>query len=506
MEVNVSDSRLAGMFRNFIARDPDPLLKGLKLCGSRLTTQSGSLSAVYVTTDGEDAKFIGTATCKSAWSCPSCTAKVMARKGADIACLIDALATWDKEYPFMVTFTLPHTRYMSCNETFQLLKQAWYRFSQATTYKKTRKPSKNTLCAQWRHKYDIKHVVRAYEFTYGENGWHPHLHVLFWTKKENFATVADAEDTLNDYWWRCLKNSRIKQMEAVRETYLNQKDLLAEEQFLLARDKYGRISLKVEMGEKAIQEQLRNIDSDALREELRQELNSSNGQKRFRAACRLNAETLFTNWRKNPVTGHKSVYFSRDKNGKARVIESSYYISGWSGDAEMTGERNKGGNKHGKGRHYTPHQLLEEAYKETDAMKRSEFLCLYKEYAIATKMSRRVEFTPSDAKLIAKWRLSNEYIRITKKKFTDKARESRVVCWFTNEQWKQICYIELRKNMAIKADILLIAKTTDWEVMRDYLLEYDIYLQPNDCNPEIADVEALINNRPFTIEQGTDVA
>ena len=77
------------------------------------------------------------------------------------------------------------------------------------------------------------------------------------------------------------------------ETELKQKDLLTEGQYRVHRETYGRNAFRVGMGAEAIQELLRNIDLDALREELRGELNSSNGQKRIRAIRRLEVVEAF---------------------------------------------------------------------------------------------------------------------------------------------------------------------------------------------------------------------
>ena len=77
------------------------------------------------------------------------------------------------------------------------------------------------------------------------------------------------------------------------ETDLKQKDLLTEGQYRVHRETYGRNAFRVGMGAEAIQELLRDIDLEALREELRAELHSSNGQKRIRAIRRLEVVEAF---------------------------------------------------------------------------------------------------------------------------------------------------------------------------------------------------------------------
>ena len=78
-----------------------------------------------------------------------------------------------------------------------------------------------------------------------------------------------------------------------RKDGLHKKDILTEGQYRLARDTFGRNAFKVGMGAEAVQQLLREIDLDALSAELRDELNSSNGQKRIRAIRRLEVVEAF---------------------------------------------------------------------------------------------------------------------------------------------------------------------------------------------------------------------
>ena len=77
------------------------------------------------------------------------------------------------------------------------------------------------------------------------------------------------------------------------ETDLKQKELLTEGQYRFKREEYGRNAFKVGMGAEAIQQLLREVNLDALAEELREELHSSNGQKRVRAIRRLEVVEAF---------------------------------------------------------------------------------------------------------------------------------------------------------------------------------------------------------------------
>ncbi|MBQ3442158.1 MAG: DNA-directed RNA polymerase subunit beta' [Selenomonadaceae bacterium] len=74
---------------------------------------------------------------------------------------------------------------------------------------------------------------------------------------------------------------------------LKKKDLLTEGELRRHRETFGRGNFRVGMGAEAIQQLLKEIDLDALSQELREELNSSNGQKRIRAIRRLEVVEAF---------------------------------------------------------------------------------------------------------------------------------------------------------------------------------------------------------------------
>lgn len=76
-------------------------------------------------------------------------------------------------------------------------------------------------------------------------------------------------------------------------TPLKPKELLTEGQYRVQKETYGREAFKVGMGAEAIQKLLRDLDLEALSQELREELTSSNGQKRIRAIRRLEVVEAF---------------------------------------------------------------------------------------------------------------------------------------------------------------------------------------------------------------------
>lgn len=434
----ISDNRLHALLKRHMRtkdKKTRETLKGLMYCGSQVIHVNGATPAVFVVSNNESSRFFGLRNCRSPWSCPKCSAVVMAKKGTDIACAIDALLQWENQIAFMITFTLPHTKNMTCAETFTILEKTWHMFKRAgnrrgkkqtyelrtnkendkrgvgkkgdtVTYNKGNDPFGN-----FRETLGIKHFVRVYEFTWGENSWHPHIHSIFWVPRDNFDKVLDYEEQLNERWWQCAKHCALK--------FWNQKNP--------EHDNKARV------------------------------------------------ESLYADWKK----GHKSVTFSRDKLGNLRQQKSSNYVSGWSGDFEVAGGHIKKANNG----HFSPRQILEQAFEEQDDTKRAQWLDLYVEYALATRGHRRVNFSARSGiiNIIRKWKETQAYIELCKKKSTVEATAQwKVVCWFNERQWWSICLVEDTDDINIKAKILQLARLPDAkQQITSLLLSFGIDIRDN---------------------------
>lgn len=423
MNSEVLDNRLKTFFQKHLAahKEYHYSLKGLRLCGSQVNPQANSVNLMRDRENTNSVKFTNVITCKSAWACPSCTAKVMAMKGTDIAAAIDALATWYKQDCFMITFTMPHTQKMSCYDSFRLLRETWRLFAHngnrrggfytcgGVRVKATRRIRGQDPYGKFRQELSITHNVRVYEFTWGEEfSWHPHLHVLFWVPHENFNKVLSYEDSLVERWWHCLKSTATK---LLKERYMTAIELSGEKP-----------------NEEVVDLTVKNI-----------------------------IDEYYTDWRKYPVTGHKSAYMSKTKDGKLKKTTSSMYISGWGGDSETSAEKVKVPQEG----HYTPYQIISNAL--TDISNRDKWLNLYTEYALATRGHRRVEFSSRSGigKIIKKWKATAEQQLILKKSLMDKAKDWELVYSFSKYQWKQICAENIFGENYLTAEILELARERD---------------------------------------------
>ena len=226
----ISDHKLQVILKNHIAEtNHKKSLKNIYLCGDGIVPIMGQKNVAIMANDNpNDSSIMGVIKCHSTWACPVCTARTMAEKGTDIACLIDALKKWQNRVAVMITFTIPHWANMDAITSLNILKESWHKFTkQGSSKTKSKYELKNNLnerspkggkkgvgtkgtiktyekgkdpMATFRIELDIKHYVKVIEFTWGKNSWHPHLHVLYFLPKENLSKLLSYESSLNERW------------------------------------------------------------------------------------------------------------------------------------------------------------------------------------------------------------------------------------------------------------------------------------------------------------------
>ena len=120
--------------------------------------------------EGHAAHFSGTERCASIWACPVCSAVIRNERSADIEQAIKAHQAAGGGLT-MVTLTMRHNRGDPLKVTLDAALTAYRRLMQGRAW------------SDFKAYNGIVGWVRAVEVTYGENGWHPHIHALFFTEK-----------------------------------------------------------------------------------------------------------------------------------------------------------------------------------------------------------------------------------------------------------------------------------------------------------------------------------
>lgn len=140
--------------------------------------------------------------CDSVWVCPCCSARILAKRSSEVEKGVD---TWTQAggSVFMLTLTHKHKRTENLTQKMKLLQKALSRFFGDRAMK--------SIFEQFGKVGQIK----ALETTYSEtNGWHPHHHILMFSKMSPDKFLGDTVSVTYD------KNGYVQYVSLEREEKL----------------------------------------------------------------------------------------------------------------------------------------------------------------------------------------------------------------------------------------------------------------------------------------------
>ena len=137
--------------------------------------------------------FSGLCTCGSVWACSVCNAKVMSRRALEIGA---AIAAWQGQGGQVLfhTLTMRHHRGQRLGPLWDALQGAWATLRSGRVW--DRQAART----------GIKGYCRAVETTDGANGWHVHVHALWFVDAGlSPAQIADFGGWAHGKWSRALQ-------------------------------------------------------------------------------------------------------------------------------------------------------------------------------------------------------------------------------------------------------------------------------------------------------------
>lgn len=137
-------------------------------------TAAGGSVEVHATGEGHERRawWGGLVTCGSVWACPACSAKILAKR-TDEAVKVDAWARENGARAYLVTFTISHAAHHDLSTLLRGLSRSWQAMQSGAPWQR------------FKQDREILGYVRRLEITRGSRaGWHPHLHVIVWAKRD----------------------------------------------------------------------------------------------------------------------------------------------------------------------------------------------------------------------------------------------------------------------------------------------------------------------------------
>jgi len=158
--------------------------RSVALCGRA----ARSIPTVEFYDDHEDVK--GVQRCGSPWSCPSCSARLRGRRSLGIVAIATDVSANGGSLA-MATLTLRHNAGMPLVDLLSAISAGWAAVSRDRSFK------------AFRDRAGIIGFVRGVEVTHGVNGWHPHLHVLFFSDRQLAPRdLQELSGILESGWFR----------------------------------------------------------------------------------------------------------------------------------------------------------------------------------------------------------------------------------------------------------------------------------------------------------------
>lgn len=140
--------------------------------------------------------FTGLVVCGSVWSCPNCSRRISEKRREELAQVVKA-ARAQGYTVLMVTQTFSHLKGDVLTETLDQLAKAQRSFTGGRA------------TAALRDSLGLEGTIRAMEVTFGRNGWHPHLHTLWFIKAQDIDRLR-LKRRLFVLWWKACKKAGLK--------------------------------------------------------------------------------------------------------------------------------------------------------------------------------------------------------------------------------------------------------------------------------------------------------
>jgi len=137
----------------------------------------------------------GLMACGSVWTCPVCAAKIAERRRLELKQAIEAAKV--KGFGvYFVTLTVPHGVGDDLHQLLANLSASLKRLSQDQHFRRIKK----------RLGIHIEGFIRAQEVTYGQNGWHPHFHMIVFTPDRSLSCSVLQQAYSEGWRSACLKS------------------------------------------------------------------------------------------------------------------------------------------------------------------------------------------------------------------------------------------------------------------------------------------------------------
>ena len=146
---------------------------------------------IMISKEHGKAFYSGLQHCGSIWNCPNCAAKISERRREELKQAITVAESFGWR-PMLLTLTFPHGLGDDVNEITDKMIKAWDKCGGTRAGRAVKEA------------IGLEGTIRAIEPTYGENGFHPHLHIILFVSSN--MTTQSVQAGYSPLWQQaCVK-------------------------------------------------------------------------------------------------------------------------------------------------------------------------------------------------------------------------------------------------------------------------------------------------------------
>lgn len=132
--------------------------------------------------------------CGSIWTCPVCAKQITEKRRQELKTGLEKWKNVHHRSVYLLTLTFSHTKEQPLKMLLEGLRKAMKRFYETTKVQAIFK------------KLAVQYKIKGLEVTYGQNGWHPHHHVLLLVNHHDLR-FKDYIKELTELWIKaCVKS------------------------------------------------------------------------------------------------------------------------------------------------------------------------------------------------------------------------------------------------------------------------------------------------------------
>ena len=162
-------------------------------CGRPIGSSDVGMMVGYDADGHRKASYQGVEHCASVWVCPECAWKILHERGTEVHEAMERHFAVEGHMGLLVTCTARHHKGQALSALLDAESTTWSYVTGSRRYRR------------WAKEHGLIGFIKTLEITVGENGWHPHFHMIpLFDRMLSEEEIDEYEQMVSELWARGL--------------------------------------------------------------------------------------------------------------------------------------------------------------------------------------------------------------------------------------------------------------------------------------------------------------